>query len=141
MLCSIFETPPIARPPGILVEDAADAYAQATANGGVGVLAPTRLEDCEGGAGGSAVISEVKLYGDVVLRFVSGDYKVKEVESGPGSGRRSGCRRPVGRVSGARAFAHGVCEQDVVVVHVRAWGAGEFTYGCLEQRGCSASGP
>ncbi|KIZ01637.1 4-hydroxyphenylpyruvate dioxygenase [Monoraphidium neglectum] len=64
-----------ARAVGILVEDAADAYAQATANGGVGVLAPTRLEDCEGGAGGSAVISEVKLYGDVVLRFVSGDYK------------------------------------------------------------------
>lgn len=65
--------------PGLLVEDAADAYEEATANGGVGVLPPTRLEDVEGGAGGGAVISEVKLYGDVVLRFVSGDYRVRPV--------------------------------------------------------------
>ncbi|KAI8475492.1 MAG: 4-hydroxyphenylpyruvate dioxygenase [Monoraphidium minutum] len=60
---------------GLLVDDAAEAYAQATTNGGVGVVPPTPLPDCAGGAGGCAVVSEVKLYGDVVLRFVSGDYK------------------------------------------------------------------
>jgi len=64
-------------PKGLLVDDAADAYAQCTTNGGVGVLPPTRLADCKGGAGGGATISEVKLYGDVVLRFVSGDYEVR----------------------------------------------------------------
>jgi hypothetical protein len=73
-------------PAGLLVEDAADAFAQATANGGVGVLPPTRLDDTKGGAGGGAVVSEVKLYGDVVLRFVSGDYAV-----GTRGGRRGTC--------------------------------------------------
>ncbi|GBF87494.1 carbamoyl-phosphate synthase large subunit, chloroplastic-like protein [Raphidocelis subcapitata] len=67
---------------GVLVADAADAYAKATASGGVGVLPPARLEDCEGGAGGGAVVSEVKLYGDVVLRFVSGDYATPGVGGG-----------------------------------------------------------
>lgn len=52
---------------GLLVDDAAAAYAQATTHGGVGVLPPSPL-----GPGGTVVISEVKLYGDVVLRFVSG---------------------------------------------------------------------
>jgi hypothetical protein len=70
-------TQPNPTQPGILVDDAAHAYAEATANGGVGVLPPTPLADCAGGAGGAAVVSEVKLYGDVVLRFVSGDYQVR----------------------------------------------------------------
>lgn len=86
--------------PGLLVDDAAEAYAQATANGGAGVLPPTAIADCEGGAGGSAVVSEVKLYGDVVLRFVSGDYKVGgqrhlaglwgRARAGPGAWPRAG---------------------------------------------------
>ena len=59
------------------MDDAAEAYARAVADGGVGVLEPTEMADCEGGEGGAAVISEVKLYGDVVLRFVSGDDKAR----------------------------------------------------------------
>jgi 4-hydroxyphenylpyruvate dioxygenase len=76
------------------VDDAADAYAQATAHGGVGVLPPAKLADVEGGPGGSAVISEVKLYGDVVLRFVSGDYKVGA--AGGWQGQRQGWGRGEG---------------------------------------------
>jgi hypothetical protein len=86
--------PPLTPPKGLLVEDAADAYAKATANGGVGVLPPAALKDCEGGAGGSAVVSEVKLYGDVVLRFVSGDYKARRGARGGGGGRIGGRRPP-----------------------------------------------
>jgi hypothetical protein len=59
--------------PGILVEDARQAYEASVQHGGKGVRAPTQLEDA---AGGSAVISEVELYGDVVLRYISGDWKV-----------------------------------------------------------------
>lgn len=67
---------------GLLVDDAAAAYAAATAHGGVGVLPPTPLAECDEGANGAqdgkggagAVIAEVKLYGDVVLRFVSGGH-------------------------------------------------------------------
>lgn len=57
---------------GLLVEDAADAYHTSVKNGGIPVLEPTTLTDAATGA--SQVISEVKLYGDVVLRYVSGPF-------------------------------------------------------------------
>lgn len=57
---------------GIRVGDAAEAYTVSVANGAVGVLAPQTLTDKESGT--ATVVSEVKLYGDVVLRYVSGDY-------------------------------------------------------------------
>ena len=50
---------------GVSVDDARQAYEASVANGGRGVLPPTDL-------GGGAVIAEVSLYGDVVLRYVSG---------------------------------------------------------------------
>jgi 4-hydroxyphenylpyruvate dioxygenase len=53
-----------ARAIGMEVEDAAEAYAQCTANGGAGVLPPTDL-------GGGVTVSEVQAYGNVVLRFLS----------------------------------------------------------------------
>lgn len=55
--------------PGLAVDDAAAAYAAATSRGAVGILAPTRL--------GGAIIAEVAMMGDVVLRFVSGDCEVR----------------------------------------------------------------
>jgi 4-hydroxyphenylpyruvate dioxygenase len=58
----------------VLVDDAREAYEASVAHGGKGVRSPTQLLD---GVGGSAVISEVELYGDVVLRYISGDFKVR----------------------------------------------------------------
>lgn len=60
-----------ARAIGLLVEDAAQAYEVSVAKGAKGVRAPTRISDAEG----SAVVSEVIIYGDVVLRYISGDWK------------------------------------------------------------------
>ena len=54
--------------------DAADAYAKATANGAIGKLEPTTLRDEASST--EQVVSEVHLYGDVVLRFVSGAFQV-----------------------------------------------------------------
>lgn len=54
--------------------DAADAYAKATANGAIGKLEPTPLRD--EATGTQQLVSEVHLYGDVVLRFVSGSFQV-----------------------------------------------------------------
>ncbi len=59
---------------GVLVEDAADAHEKATANGAVSRLEPVTLKDEESET--EQVVSEVLLYGDVVLRFVSGSYQV-----------------------------------------------------------------
>ena len=56
----------------IRVGDAAEAYNAATANGAVGVLAPVTVTDRK--TGKSATYSEIKQFGDVVLRWVSGDY-------------------------------------------------------------------
>ena len=50
---------------GVTVDDAKQAYEASVANGGRGVLPPTDL-------GGGVVITEVSLYGDVVLQYVSG---------------------------------------------------------------------
>lgn len=56
----------------ITVGDAAEAYNAAIANGAEGVLAPVTLVDRASGK--SRVMSEVKLFGDVVLRWISGDF-------------------------------------------------------------------
>lgn len=72
---------------GIEVGDAKIAYEESVKNGGVGVLAPKTLTDAA--TGKSIVLSEVKLYGDVVIRWVSGDFDgpfvpgYETVESGP----------------------------------------------------------
>ncbi|KAL4451461.1 hypothetical protein ABPG75_007123 [Micractinium tetrahymenae] len=58
---------------GILVDDAAEAFRISTENGGVGVQPPVTLKDEATGA--SLTFAEIKLYGDCVLRFVSGDYE------------------------------------------------------------------
>lgn len=84
---------------GLLVDDAREAYTVATANGGVGVLAPLELKD--EASGSSQVISEVKLYGDVVMRFVSGSFQVggwwwwrgRGRETGEAMVQPSGCHR------------------------------------------------
>eukprot|EP00882_Tetradesmus_deserticola_P000513 GHRQ01000565.1.p1 GENE.GHRQ01000565.1~~GHRQ01000565.1.p1 ORF type:complete len:514 (+),score=218.98 GHRQ01000565.1:154-1542(+) len=57
---------------GLQVGDAQQAYEVSVANGAQGVRPPTKLED---GSGGSAVVSEVLLYGDVVLRYISGKWE------------------------------------------------------------------
>lgn len=55
---------------GLVVDDAREAYRLSVQHGAVGVLEPIEL-----GKAGEQVVSEVKLYGDVVLRYVSGSYK------------------------------------------------------------------
>ncbi|RQM28603.1 hypothetical protein B5M09_013309 [Aphanomyces astaci] len=57
----------------ISVDDAALAYELSTKHGAVGVCPPKTIKDAATHT--TQVISSVKLYGDVVLRFVSGDYK------------------------------------------------------------------
>ena len=54
---------------GILVDDAEVAYDQCVANGGIPVLKTVTLVDET--TKGSVKLSEIKAYGDVVLRFVS----------------------------------------------------------------------
>lgn len=56
---------------GILVTDASKAYEESVQNGAVGVLEPMELVDKA--TGKSMTVSEIKAYGDVVLRFVSSD--------------------------------------------------------------------
>ena len=65
-----------ARALAVSVADAKEAYEISTANGAEGVQPPVELVDDKTGT--TAVLSEVKLYGDVVLRYVSGNY------TGPG---------------------------------------------------------
>ncbi|OQR87858.1 4-hydroxyphenylpyruvate dioxygenase [Achlya hypogyna] len=57
----------------ISVDDAAQAYEISLKNGAEGVCPPKTSKDAA--TGEVMVISEVKLYGDVVLRYVSGNYK------------------------------------------------------------------
>lgn len=57
---------------GLSVDDAATAHKAATASGGVSVMEPQEVSDKA--SGDTAVLSEVRAYGDVVLRFVSGSY-------------------------------------------------------------------
>jgi 4-hydroxyphenylpyruvate dioxygenase len=54
---------------GLEVDDAAKAYEQCISHGGQAALAPVRLRSPDGK--GSMVVSEVRAYGDVVIRFVS----------------------------------------------------------------------
>lgn len=61
-------------PSGLLVDDARQAFEESVANGGKAVRPPITLQDP---SGGSAVLSEVALYGDVVLRYISGDWQVR----------------------------------------------------------------
>jgi len=60
----------------ILVDDASAAYHAAVANGAEGRLEPTELKPIHADepSQGTTTISEILLYGDAVLRFVSGDY-------------------------------------------------------------------
>ncbi len=58
------------------MEDASEAFRAAVAHGAKPVLEPTALKAKAGGPGGDQVISEVVLYGDVVMRFISGDVQV-----------------------------------------------------------------
>lgn len=61
-------------PAGVLVADAKQAFEASVANGAIPVQSPTVLQ---GEADtGEQVIAEVSLYGDCVLRFISGDYQV-----------------------------------------------------------------
>ena len=64
---------------GVRVEDAAAAFEACVKHGGVAVTPPRVLTsggkgDATGGTSTGKTIAEVRLYGDVVLRFVSGDY-------------------------------------------------------------------
>ena len=59
---------------GVLVEDAAEAHRQATSHGAKSALKPKMLKDEASGT--EQVVAEVELYGDVVLRFVSGSFQV-----------------------------------------------------------------
>lgn len=54
---------------GILVGDAEKAYEETVWNGAEGVKEPRELMDSA--TGKAAVVSEIKAYGDVVLRFIS----------------------------------------------------------------------
>ncbi|GLE02326.1 hypothetical protein PINS_up011164 [Pythium insidiosum] len=56
----------------ITVGDAKEAYEVSVKNGAVSVLAPKELTDKA--TGKKTVISEVQYYGDVVMRYVSGDF-------------------------------------------------------------------
>lgn len=58
---------------GIQVGDAAEAHRVSVASGAVNVLKPCMLEN--GDSQQSTVVSEVKAYGDVVFRYISGSFK------------------------------------------------------------------
>lgn len=58
---------------GISVEDAKQAFEVAVQNGGRPVSQPAVLQ---GPDGQESVISEVEMYGDVVMRFMSGSFQV-----------------------------------------------------------------
>jgi len=57
---------------GIVVASAEEAYVTSLAGGAEGVLAPTKLLDPTSGTW--AMISETKLFGDVVIRWMSGEF-------------------------------------------------------------------
>ncbi len=58
---------------GITVASAQEAYEQSIKNGGIGVLPPTELVDRF--TGKKSLIAEIKMFGDVVIRWISGDYQ------------------------------------------------------------------
>lgn len=64
---------------GVLVADAKAAFEASVAHGAVAVQPPTVLQDPAGG--GQQIVAEVLLYGDCVLRFVSGSYQVNSLST------------------------------------------------------------
>ena len=58
---------------GISVEDAKQAFEVAVQNGGKPVHPPSVLNSSDGQ---ESVMAEVHMYGDVVMRFMSGTFKV-----------------------------------------------------------------
>lgn len=58
---------------GISVEDAKQAFEVAVQNGGKPVHPPSVLKSADGQ---ESVMAEVHMYGDVVMRFMSGTFKV-----------------------------------------------------------------
>jgi 4-hydroxyphenylpyruvate dioxygenase len=64
-----------ARAVGVEVKDAEKAFAESVARGATPILQPTVLANClaqrKAGVASSCCVSEVQLYGDVVLRYVS----------------------------------------------------------------------
>lgn len=54
--------------------DAKEAYEQSTAHGAIGVTPPAVLRDDASAT--EQVIAEILMYGDCLLRFVSGSYQV-----------------------------------------------------------------
>lgn len=83
---------------GLVVGDAAEAFRVSTAGGAVAVTPPCEQRDGHG----TLVVSEVRLYGDVVLRFMSGDY------AGPFMPGYEAEPAPRGRSYGLRRVDHAV---------------------------------
>jgi 4-hydroxyphenylpyruvate dioxygenase len=59
---------------GIKVVDAVEAFKASVVHGAVSVLEPFCMRDAD--TGEELTMAEVKLYGDVVLRYISGNYQV-----------------------------------------------------------------
>jgi len=57
---------------GVVVDDASDAFRQSVSRGAMPATSPVEVHDPESGK--TQVFSEVVLYGDVVLRYISGDF-------------------------------------------------------------------
>ena len=57
---------------GIIVKDAKEAHDISVANGAISILPPTELHDEKHAS--SMILSEIKLYGDTVIRWISGDF-------------------------------------------------------------------
>ena len=60
--------------PGVLVADTKQAFEASVAHGAVAVQSPTILRD--EASGKEQTVAEILLYGDCVLRFVSGSFTV-----------------------------------------------------------------
>lgn len=71
----------------ICVEDAREAYEQRTKHGGFGVQPPIFVENSDDRGG--VTISEIHVYGDVILRFVSFSGGALDEEAGREAGVRA----------------------------------------------------
>lgn len=87
---------------GIVVEDARAAFKTAVANGGTSVHHPTALKDAEGR---ETVMAEVAMYGDVVMRFMSGNLQV--------SWHLSSCKADICLAALARSSHHAGSSCDI----------------------------
>ena len=61
---------------GIVVEDAQEAFDIAVQNGGKPMHPPSVLQASDGQ---QSVMAEVHMYGDVVMRFMSGSFQVRHI--------------------------------------------------------------